>query len=386
MHGRAHAGCQIAILGSGLVCALAPVPAFCVQTLQCYDETSLRMTSPLISVLIVVRNGSQDIIGALDSIAQQDYSPLEVLVVDGLSDDNTKALAAEYAARHPNFALRVLDNPGRIQASGWNVGIRAASGNYILRLDGVHCRLERGYIHRCLEELLKLQQTDATVAATGGRRLSVTRTDNPWSEAIALAQCSRFGVGNATYRLGTQSGFTDTLGVPLYNRDILFKVGLFNEALGRSEDNELHARLRQQGYKLYFLADAVALYHPRTSLPEVAHQMFHNGWWVSATIVRLRSFPFGIRHLVPFLFWLTLLVTGALSAVYFSPRVLFCSLLACYLLASLAAAIQALPARGAWRIAVVFWCMHASYAAGTAAGFFPRTNEILSAQSAQAKQ
>ena len=340
------------------------------------------MTPPLISVLIVVRNGSQDIVGALDSIAKQDYSPLEVLVVDGLSDDNTKALAAEYAASNPSFALRVLDNPGRVQASGWNVGIRAASGRYILRLDGVHCRLEPGYIRRCLQELLRLQRTDATVAATGGRRASVTRTGNVWSKAIAVAQCSRFGVGNATYRLGTQSGFTDTLGVPLYDRDILLKVGLFNESLGRSEDNELHARLRQQGYKLYFLADAVALYHPRTSLAAVAHQMFHNGWWVSATIIRLRSFPFGIRHLVPFFFWLALVVTGTLSTIYSPARVLFCSLIVCYLVGSLAAAIQAFPARGAWRLAVVFWTMHASYAAGTAAGFFAGSNPAVPTQSA----
>jgi len=255
---------------------------------------------PLVSVLVVVRNGAGDIPGVLDSIREQDYRPLEVLIVDGMSDDGTRALVEQQATGDPEFSIRLLDNPGRIQATGWNVGIRAARGKYVLRIDAVHCRLQPSYIHCCLEKLLALQQGDPSVAATGGRRLSVDRAQTAWSTAIAAAQCSRFGVGGAAYRMDTEAGFKDTLGVPLYDRNILFQVGLFDESLGRSEDNYLHAQMRWQGYKLYFIPDVVAVYHPRTTLSGLASQMFHNGWWVSATILRKRSFPFGTRHLVPF--------------------------------------------------------------------------------------
>ena len=328
--------------------------------------------SPLVSVLVVVRNGSQDIQGLFESLEQQDYAPLEVLVVDGMSQDGTRTLVKEYVPARPGISVRLLDNSGRIQATGWNIGIRAASGPYIFRIDAVHCRLQsRDYIRHCVETLIRLQETDPTVAATGGRRLSVTRTKGAWADAIALAQSCSFGVGNAGYRLSEQAGFTETLGVPLYDLRALRAVGLFDESLGRSEDNDLHARLRWRGFKLYYSPDVVALYHPRATLSGLASQMFHNGWWVSATIIRKRSFPFGVRHLIPFLFFLTLALLLGLSLSGFYPaRLALALLLGAYLLGSLAAALQASRTVGFWRVATVFLIMHACYAAGTASGIF----------------
>ena len=329
------------------------------------------MNRPLVSLLIVVRNGDRNIVGALDSFRQQDYAPIEVIVVDGISEDQTRELVEDYARKTQTLPIRLLDNPGRIQASGWNVGIRAAKGNYVLRLDAVHCRIAPDYVRRCLEKLLQLKSLDHRVAAVGGRRMSVAPTEDPWTQAIALAQLSRFGVGNATYRLSTSPTFTDTLGVALYDRNILLESGLFNESLGRSEDNELHARLRDQGFRLFFLPEAVAVYHPRTTLAGVASQMFHNGWWVSATITRLRQFPFGIRHIAPFGFFVALLLAGILDVSGFlAARVLFVAMLGFYVVASLGAAFYTAPSSRFWRVAFVFWLMHTSYAGGTLAGFF----------------
>jgi len=329
--------------------------------------------NPLVSVIVVVRNGRRDILGVLESIQQQHYAPLEILIVDGMSDDGTKALVENYARSSHACSIRLLDNPDRIQSSGWNIGIRAATGSYLLRIDAVHCRLQANHIRCCFEKLLELQQFDPSVAATGGRRLSVARTESAWSEAIALAQSCRFGVGNAGYRLDTKAGFKDTLGVPLYDRRILLNVELFDESLGRSEDNDLHARLRQQGFKLYFTPDATVVYHPRSTLSGIASQMFHNGWWVSVTTLRKHCFPFGARHVTPFLFYLTLTCLMLLSiSGFFLPRILFCGMVAIYLSASLGAAFQASACGRFWRVAVVFWLMHFCYAAGTTAGLLAR--------------
>jgi glycosyltransferase involved in cell wall biosynthesis len=335
------------------------------------DQENASPSRPLVSVLVVVRNGCADIPGVLESIRQQDYRPLELLIVDGMSDDGTRELVQQHINNDPNFSIRLLDNPGRIQASGWNVGIRAARGEYVLRIDAVHCRLQANYIRCCLEKLLELHQADPIVAATGGRRLSVARTRNRWSEAIASAQSCRFGVGGAGYRLDTEAGFKDTLGVPLYDRRILLQVGLFDESLGRSEDNYLHAQLRWQGFNLYFIPDVAAIYHPRETLSGLASQMFHNGWWVSATILRKRSFPFGTRHLIPFVFYLALTVLAGFSLSGFFPaKIVLGALVGIYLAASLVAAFQASPSGRFWRVAVIFWLMHFCYAAGTAAGCF----------------
>lgn len=326
---------------------------------------------PLVSVLVVVRNGRRDVVGVLDSIRQQEYAPLEILLVDGMSDDGTLELVEDYARKHANFPLRLLPNPRRIQATGWNIGIRAAKGEYVLRIDAVHCRLGANYIRCCLEKLLELRAGDSAVVATGGRRLTVAAEESGWAEAIALAQGCRFGVGNAGYRVNTEAGFVDTVGMPIYDRQTLFQVGLFDESLGRSEDNDLHARLRWQGYKLYFLPEAIAIYHPRTTLAGLASQMFHNGWWISATVLRKRQFPFGVRHLIPFAFYLSLMALLLLSLRgWFAAQVMLWGLLGAYLVGSLVAAWQAAPWKKSWRIAAVFWVMHASYAVGTLSGLF----------------
>lgn len=326
--------------------------------------------SPLVSVIIVVRNGRQDIVGALDSIRQQDYSSLEVFVVDGISSDGTRSLVEEYARTARDFPVRLLDNPGLIQSCGWNVGIRAARGAYFLRVDAVHCRLQPDYVSLCLRTLLDLQQSDPSVGAIGGRRDSVPANEGMWTEAIARAQCSRFGVGNATYRLGTRAGFTDTVGLPLYDRKLVTPVGLFDESLGRSEDNDFHARMRKHGLKIYFIPEAHATYHPRITLSGVASQMFHNGWWVSATIVRKRSFPFGYRHLAPLGFYLLLLILAVFGLVE-APhaKLLFALTASLYILGSVMASLFIMPTLQFWRVVLVFWIMHASYAAGTATGF-----------------
>jgi glycosyltransferase involved in cell wall biosynthesis len=327
---------------------------------------------PLISVIILVRNADRDILGALESVGLQDYSPIEVLVVDGMSTDETRALVESYARKEKRFPVRLLDNRGLIQASGWNVGIREANGPFVVRVDAVHCRIQQAnYIRTCLEKLLELKHSEPMLGAVGGRREPVAASSNPWSEAIALALRSSFGAGNATYRLGTKPGFADLISVPIYERSVLFRVGLFDESLGRSEDNEFHARMREQGYKLYFLPDALVTYHARNTLRGLTTQMFHNGWWVSATIARKGKFPFGLRHLVPFGFYLLLLSLGVLSVLGIHPaRTLFFGILGTYVVGSLVAAIHKARSPSFWRLLVVFWLMHSWYAAGTLTGFF----------------
>jgi glycosyltransferase involved in cell wall biosynthesis len=338
--------------------------------------------SPLISIIILVRNGEADILGAIENVGLQDYSPIEVLVVDGMSTDGTRSLVEAYARKEQRFAVRLLNNPGLIQSSGWNVGIRESSGPFVVRVDAVHCRIQQpNYLRTCLEKLLELRKSDSSLAAVGGRREPIAASSNPWSEAIALAQRSGFGVGNATYRLGTKEGFADLISVPVYERGILFRVGLFDESLGRSEDNEFHARLREQGYKLYFVPEALVTYHPRNTLAGIATQMFHNGWWVSATIVRKGKFPFGLRHLVPFGFYVSLLTLGVLSFLdVHLARTLFLGIIGTYAVGSLVAALLTARSASFWRLLVVFWLMHSWYAAGTLTGFFAGRGDAAKGQ------
>jgi glycosyltransferase involved in cell wall biosynthesis len=87
------------------------------------------MSTMNISVVMATKNAARYLREALDSVAAQTYAAHEVVIVDGGSTDDTRAIAASYAG------VRVIEETGRGFASAWNDGIRAAGGDAIALLD-----------------------------------------------------------------------------------------------------------------------------------------------------------------------------------------------------------------------------------------------------------
>src|SRR4029077_18450947 len=90
---------------------------------------------PFVSIVVPCRNEAAYIRPLLDSILANDYprDRLEVLVVDGMSDDGTRDVIARYAREHP--AIQLLDNPKRTTPHALNLGITRARGAIIMRMD-----------------------------------------------------------------------------------------------------------------------------------------------------------------------------------------------------------------------------------------------------------
>lgn len=101
------------------------------------------MSGPLISVVIPAYNNAATIGTALDAMLAQTYRPLEVIVADDMSDDDTAAVVERYRAAHPDMIQYVrvpYDDPYRYNEkgvninAGWlarNMGIEAARGELI---------------------------------------------------------------------------------------------------------------------------------------------------------------------------------------------------------------------------------------------------------------
>ncbi len=90
---------------------------------------------PVVSVVVPCRNEAKYVGRMLDSILANEYprERLEVLIVDGLSDDGTRAVISDYASRHP--VIRVIDNPHRTTPYALNLGISRSRGTIIMRMD-----------------------------------------------------------------------------------------------------------------------------------------------------------------------------------------------------------------------------------------------------------
>jgi cellulose synthase/poly-beta-1,6-N-acetylglucosamine synthase-like glycosyltransferase len=146
-----------------------------------------------VSIIIPVLNEAPHIQQTLRTFLVQDYPSnlMQILVLDGMSTDNTRAMIQSFNVRHPQLRIQLVDNPGKIVPTGLNLALRQAKGEIIIRVDG-HTRIAPDYVRQCIKAL---ERTDADNA--GGRMNAVGR--NPFGKAVALATSTPFGIGGGRF-------------------------------------------------------------------------------------------------------------------------------------------------------------------------------------------
>ncbi len=326
--------------------------------------TAAPASVPMVSVIVPCRNEERYITRCLDSILTSDYprAAVEVLVVDGESDDRTRALLDEYASRHP--VVRVLDNPKRIQAAALNIGIRAARGDVLVRMDA-HVVYPPNYIAELIDAL---RQTDAD--NVGGVVVTVPGSETAVGKAIAIAMSHPFGVGNSHFRIGVREPrWVDTVAFFCCRRETFERVGGFDEEL-RDEDSEFNARLIQRGGRILLVPKAVCYYFARDTLGQVARMSYQYGSSKPPAARKLGR-VMTLRQLVPPGFVLGLAATAVLSPWVNAAAMLFGATVAAYALAVLGVSLGAARRSGfraAAALPLVFPVLHVSYGCGFVKG------------------
>lgn len=324
---------------------------------------SIATPPPRLSVLVPCRN-EQDFIGpCLDSILENGYPPesLEVLAIDGQSSDQTRSRIEGYVRRDPR--VRLLDNPEQTAPAALNLGLRNASGSVIARIDA-HSRLERGYLLRCVTAL---DQFGADV--TGGLMHTVSQDRRPLARAILAAMSHRFGVGNSLFRAHTpEPRWVDTVFGQCYRRELLDRVGPFNERLRRGQDMEYSIRVRRMGGRILLLPDASSYYHyANTRLFPFLKHRWTDGVWAILPFRLSSVVPVRIRHLIPLFFVLALAGTAALALGGHPAAVLAVAgpYATASLFASLHAAVRSRDLVLLFLLPLIFLLLHLAYGLGS---------------------
>lgn len=242
---------------------------------------------PDVDVVMPIRNEADHLETAIESVRSQEYpGRLRIILGVGPSNDDTQALAAEFARNDAD--LDVVDNPTGKTPSALNAAIRAGSAPVVVRVDG-HSQLSAGYVRRAVEIL---RETGAS--NVGGIQRPEPTT--PFEQAVADATTSLLGTGGASYRTGQTAKSVDTVYLGCFDRAAIEAVGLFNETLIRNQDYELNIRLRQAGGTVWFDPALSVGYRPRSTWSKLARQYYEYGWWKSV-VLRLHPDSLRVRQL-----------------------------------------------------------------------------------------
>ena len=317
-----------------------------------------------VTVVVPMRNEEKYIGKCLLSLLFQTYSAelYEIIVVDGRSSDRSVAIVKEIAVAHSN--VRLLDNPAAIAPAAMNVGIRNAKGDIVIRADG-HNFYPQTYIENCVKYL-----NETGAENVGGPWITVPANDSLGARVVAAVLTSPFGVGDSNFRIGAKEGFVETVPFGAFRRDLFSRIGMYNELLVRNQDNELNARIRQSGGKIYQTPALTTEYHPAARFSELLRQTFRQSQWhvfsVRENIVCMRP-----RHFVPAMFVITLIILGGIAFHNnIALRAVLCVAAAYLFSAMLFSALGArrLKLSTLCALPLAFAFFHVAYGLGTIAG------------------
>ena len=267
-----------------------------------------------VTFIIVAYNAEKFLDNSLNSLLKQDYNlkKIEVILVDSISTDNTKKILNKFKQDNNSKFKRVLvlSNENRTLPYGWNVALKEATGEAIVRVDA-HSKFPEDFVSANVKEMKKGENI------VGGHRISITSDESKWQKMLLIAEESLFGSGIAKYRRQDKREYVSTLAHAMYRKKVFDEVGLYNVNLSRTEDNEMHYRMKKAGYKFLLSPDVTSYHCARNTFKGMLKQKYGNGKWIGITMYYCPK-CFSLYHFVPFFFVLAL-ITCIILALFKMP-------------------------------------------------------------------
>ncbi|MEI6123846.1 MAG: glycosyltransferase family 2 protein [Bacteroidota bacterium] len=318
---------------------------------------------PMVSVIIACRNEEVWIGKCIESIIKNNYpkDSLELFVVDGLSTDKTVEIAQSYQKKHA--FIKILKNEKRIFPAAVNLAYKNSLGEVIIIL-GAHAEYSANYISENVKALFTNK-----VDNVGGLVEQIWPVKNIIGKAITMVLSSKFGIGGAKYRTGTDKPtLVTTVFGGCYRRDVFKRIGLFNEDLVSSSDIDFNTRLKRIGGKTLLIPNIKVYYHyAETNFSKFIKNNFRNGFWTINPLKFVDHIPVTIRHLIPLIF-----VSGIIGALLMSILSVYflwilLAVMSIYLIASFSFSFRYIKIglRYVFLLPFFFFSLHFSYGLGS---------------------
>lgn len=266
-----------------------------------------------VSIIITARNEEKYLPMLFEDILNQTYplQNIEVVLMDSNSTDNTRKLMEEFKNNNESLSVQIVTNERQIQAAGFNEGVKHATGDVVLKIDA-HSRIPQDFVQKNVNEII------AGAFVCGGNRPTVVDSDDDFSKTLHIVEESALGSSIANYRKSNVKRKVNSIFHGMYRKEVFEKVGLADERLLRTEDNEFHYRVRKAGYDIIFNPEIKSYQYIRPTFTKMIQQKFANGYWIGLTSHICRD-CLSLFHFGPGVFVATLLILMMFTPISFIP-------------------------------------------------------------------
>lgn len=323
---------------------------------------------PTITIICPVLNEEKYISECMESILAFDYPKelMEIIFVDGMSNDRTRDLIQTYVQRYP--FIRLLDNKDKYVPFAMNKGIAEAKGDYIIRMDA-HAFYPSDYVRVLIQKAFELEADNIGC-------MCKTDVFHKTDKALAIKEVLShpLGVGNSLFRIGISEIIeSDTVPFGCFRKDVFERFGLYDTRLIRNQDIELNKRIKSKGGKICLIPDTHCVYYARETWKALFTNNFLNGKWNILTVFYTGNLSsLSIRHFIPLCFVLSLVLPLLLSFIH--PSFAYLSLISAiaYLILMTYTSLNIAQKKQLHFLSlwISFIVIHLSYGLGSLSGLF----------------
>lgn len=218
-----------------------------------------------LSLIIATYNRAPYLLRTLESVVGQtaDSSSWECVAVNNNSTDSTAADFARFAAAHPQFDLRMVDEPKQGLSNARNCGIRNSSGEIVAIIDD-----DETIVPEYISTYIGFFETHPEASVAGGGVIPCYENGRPkWMSPYPERMIANpIDLGGRVREF--PKGRVPAGGNMAFRRKVFDCFGMFDPALGRNgkaltggEETDLFARLRAGGERLYYVPHAEIFHH-----------------------------------------------------------------------------------------------------------------------------
>ena len=322
----------------------------------------------LIDVIVGVKNEEEYIKRCINSLQNQSISDINIIVVDGCSDDRTPEIVKKI--RENDKRVQLLKNPDEVISCGRNIGLEISHAEYVTYLDG-HCYVDEDWLEILYNTFLT-HQKKCNLAGVGST-YSSPPDDSSFGKSVAYALQTFFGGFGTAFTTDNVIVKVDTVAFALYKRSLLLKEQItYDENMNQCEDTDFNHQLIKKGYILLKHPEALVYQYRRKNLTQFLLQMVDYGEGRSRLAKKYKE-TLSPQHLIPFImvFYLLSLVFAVIlfliNTINYYTLILMAFPFLIYLIVDLIYAFTIIVRQQSWKhisTFLIFPAVHVGYGVG----------------------